>query len=145
MNNPKSNQKQTKAIRGLLSDQNKQLEHSKGYLTFLWRKILLERGISISNWERLLNAYLNRPKGGKRREGKDRSSDRNNLCKELVRPNFTWNVLMKGIRILNPISVKITFEFTWPFQQTSKHSIVIKVSDIDEVENQEDNKETPDA
>lgn len=129
------NKKPEKKIDKLLSDQSKHLSHSNGFLTFLFRKILHDQNVNVNTWNRLLNQYINRLVNGKPIEGKARSTERNNLCKEVVRSNMTWAVFLKGIRVLNPLSIRITIDIEWRAGAPSSHSIKVLISDIDKAIN----------
>lgn len=115
----------------MLSDQTKKINDSKGFLTFLFRKILHDQNITINTWNRLLDQCINRPVNGKPREGKARSTERNNICKEIVRVNMTWGVFLKGIRVLNPISIRLTVEIQWRAGAPTNHSIKIPIIDLE--------------
>lgn len=125
------NKKPEKKIDSMLSDQTKQINHSKGFLTFLFRKILHDQNITVNTWNRLLSQYINRPINGKPREGKARSTEQNNLCKEIVRSNMTWAVFLKGIRILNPIAIRLSVEIQWRAGPPTMHSVKIPIIDLD--------------
>ena len=133
--------KAEKKIHSLLADPTKQVNHSNGYLTLLWRMIMVERNISITHWDNLVRKWLDTPVAGKMREGKVRSSDRNNLCKEVVRSNMTWNVLLKILRVLNPISVDLTLTIKWRFGAPSSYTINIPIADINK-QSQEKGEQT---
>jgi len=116
-----------KKITKLLESRTKGTEFSAGMLSKLWRVILRDRDVSPSLWTRLMTNYLNDPKNNIPSEGKKRSSDRNNLNKELARPDMSWNVFYKGIMLLAPMRIKVDITLVFRTHSTT-HSITRQVN-----------------
>lgn len=121
-------------IRRVISADDKREGESKNILTKLFRRILKDRGITPSRWSQLMNRYLNDPANKIPLEGKKRSSDRNNLNKELARPNMSLNVFMKGLRLLNPVRARITLDLEWHFGITTQHVVTFAINKDDREE-----------
>lgn len=68
----------------------------------------VDLGLSaLSAWDRLMNQYINDARNCVPRNKKDQSSARGNLQKELLKPEMTWKVFLKGIRFLGITSFEI--------------------------------------
>lgn len=114
-------------IAEMLNSPTKGKEEARGLLTGLWRQILYDRQISGGLWSTLMTQYLNDPQNGVPSEGKKRSSDRNNLNKELSRQDITWNVLFKGIKLLGAVRIKLDLTMTYPSGREWTHTITKQI------------------
>ena len=124
-----------KRLEGILEDEDKLVSRANGTLSRLWRQILADQGVTWPVWNRLMDDYLNNPRNRVPRHSRGRSSTRGNLNKELSKPNMTWNNLIKGIILLNPVRAKFTMEFKWRRGTVTSHSVVFgREDDTDENE-----------
>lgn len=88
---------------------------SSSVLSRMFNKMVIDFGYSdFNSWDRLMNQYVNDARNCIPRNKKEQSSARGNLQKELLKPEMTWKVFLKGIRFLGISS----FEF----KINAKHS-----------------------
>lgn len=85
----------------LLSSADKGCWESKGVLAFLFRSMLKELRIGPSEWQNLMNRWLNDPTNGVPDNPKDRSTSRGNLDKALTNDAMTYLMFNKGVRFLS--------------------------------------------
>jgi hypothetical protein len=131
-----------KKINKILESETKAAEDSQGVLTRLWRNILKDCRVMPATWARLMTNYLNDPRNGIPAEGKKRSSDRNNLNKEVARLDMTWNVFFKGLKVLGVQRFKIEITLEWKGRDPTVHTLIKKVSNTNEpIETQTNNGE----
>ena len=57
----------------VLKDSGKMVSEAHGPLAALFRKILRDQGVSVYRWNMLISDYLNEPRNGIPKNGKDRS------------------------------------------------------------------------
>src|SRR5574343_101982 len=118
-----------KRISKLLETTHKgRLEVNVTILARLWRELLMVSNITPQAWTRMMTNYLNDPHNRIPKEGKKRSSDRNNLNKELSKPNISWNVFYKGIKLLAPFQLKIDITLIHHSGKTTTVSVLKQVS-----------------
>lgn len=98
---------------------------ARGVLAFLFRAVIHDRNIKMLEWNRKMNNFLDDPRNSIPRNGKDRSSARGNLNKELHRTRMTWKVFEKALRFLGPIRVRFEVHLTWANRETSVHHVEI--------------------
>lgn len=81
-----------------------------GVLARLYMNILNDLGIRWMRLEHLINAYVLDPRNGVSNNRKDMTTMKGNLVKDLTKSQMSWNVLMRGLKILEftEIEVKIT-------------------------------------
>lgn len=97
---------------------------ARNVLARLFRQVLRDLGIEHQMWHRLMLRYLNDKRNNIPPNGKDRSSARGNLNKELRRDRMTWKVFNdKAIPFLNPIKVRFVLEMTWANNKTTRHEL----------------------
>lgn len=94
----------------ILHDPDKKIDEARDVLSKAFRTILRESRFSVIDWNNSMPRYLEDPRNRIPQNGKDMSSARGNLSKELSRNTMTWNVFMKGLSFINPISAKLTLE-----------------------------------
>lgn len=94
----------------LLTSTDKGCWESKGVLAFLFRSMLKELRIGPSEWQNLMNRWLNDPTNGVPDNPKDRSTARGNLDKALTNDSMTFLMLNKGIRFLSYILSYVRIE-----------------------------------
>ena len=110
--------------RDILDEQDKGVNEAKGALAFLFRKILFDRNITPIGWARMMNRFLDDPRNGIPPNGKDRSSARGNLNKELRRPRMTWKVFEKAMRFLGLHGLRFEAHLRWPGATTPSGIVV---------------------
>lgn len=111
--------------RDMLSDPQKGVQHARGVLAYLFRKILMDIDLDMWRWQRLMNKFLEDPRNGIPPNGKDRSSARGNLNKELHRPRMTWKVFEKAMRFLGPVELRFEVHLKWEGGKRTKHGVNI--------------------
>lgn len=94
----------------ILHDPDKKIDEARDVLSKAFRTILREARFSVIDWNTKMPRYLEDPRNRIPQNGKDMSSARGNLSKELSRDTMTWNVFMKGMSFIDPVSVKLTLE-----------------------------------
>jgi hypothetical protein len=126
-----------KNIYSLLNSSDKKENEARNVLSKLFRRICRECNILPSRYDMLMKKYLDDPRNKIPKEGKKRSSDRNNLNKELARDDMTYNTFLKALRLLAPERVKLTVSLEWRAGIVTEHAAVFKVKDIDTTEQEE--------
>lgn len=121
-------------LNDMLSSPTKKVDEASNVLARLWRQILCHSNIGVDKWNAAMQRYLDDPRNGIPRAGKQRSSERGNLNKALCKPSITWGVFIKGIRFLAPKRVEFTVKITWFEGKTTQHSIKTDTLDDFDVE-----------
>lgn len=101
-------------------------------LARLWRNILADIGMSPIAFHERLAKYLDDPANGITKE--TRSSTRGNRLKELSRDKLTWDLIMKGLEILDPEHVDISVSLRWSKNHTTYHAIGIPMRPVEPTE-----------
>lgn len=107
----------------ILQDPDKKIDEARDVLSKAFRTILRESRFSVIDWNTNMPRYLTDTRNRIPQNGKDMSSARGNLSKELSRNTMTWNVFMKGLSFINPVSAKITLEIEF-----DKESVVLPMT-----------------
>lgn len=115
-------------ISEMLKSDDKGVSEAKGALSILFRQILLDINLSTIQWNSLMVDYLKNPRNGIPPNGRDRSTARGNLNKELRRPSMTWRNFMRGLAFLNPVKIKFEIHLTWRNKETTIHSLSLKTN-----------------
>lgn len=118
----------SKSLNKVLSSPDKEVKEAKGVLARLFRQILFEDKMNGQRWNALMVRYLNDPRNNIATNGKDRSTCRNNLNKELSRPTMTWKVFRKALHFLGIVRIRFELHIEWPFKRFSKHSLMLEVN-----------------
>lgn len=74
---------------------------SDSILANMFVNIMTDTGINFEKWDSLVNRYIRDPRNSIPNNDRDRSSERGNLRKELLKDKMTWKVFCKGMRLLN--------------------------------------------
>lgn len=115
----------------ILNNPDKGIGGARNVLARLFRQILRDMGIDQRHWHRLMLRYLNDPRNRIPPNGKDKSSARGNLNKELRRPTMTWKVFNdKAIPFLNPKRVEFDISMTWANGRTTHHKLGMDRSEM---------------
>lgn len=112
----------------MLSSTDKGAEKATGALSRLFREILKDINIQPMAWSSLMERFLDDPRNRIPRNGKDRSSARGNMNKELCRPTMTWKVFRKGLQFLGATSVRFEVHATWPNRSKTVTGINIQLA-----------------
>ncbi|MBN22751.1 MAG: hypothetical protein CL678_15810 [Bdellovibrionaceae bacterium] len=118
----------------ILHSTTKATEKARDPLAKLFRVILRDINIGVKQWGQLMELYLDNPRHRIPKNGKDRSSARGNLNKELRRSYMTWKVFMKGLSFLNIKHVRIELHATWWNRRVTIHSVGLQLNRIPEEE-----------
>lgn len=97
----------------ILNSENKEITNVTGELAFLFRKLLIQRKVSLMNWDKFMDVYLNDPTNQIPPNGKDRSSTRGNMNKALLSNNMTWKVFKKALKFIGVMKVRVEIHTTW--------------------------------
>ena len=116
--------------RDMLNEADKGISEAKNVLSRLWRQIVYDLGISPYRWGALMIRYLDDPTNKVPKNGKDRSSVRGNLNKELRRDKMTWKVFFKGLKFLSPLRIRFEVHLSWPGKPDTIHSVTIPIAEI---------------
>ncbi len=98
-----------------------------GILARLFRKILFNLRVGGKEWSSLMFDYLNDPKNMLPNNRKDQTSIRGNIAKEISRPQMTWKVFCKGLRILQVAEFELKIVITRRNGETSEHGAFVKL------------------
>lgn len=116
---------QNEKLNRVLGSTDKEVQKARGVLSRVFRKIMADVGVNTETWPRYMKHYLQDPKNRIAQNSKDISSARGNLVKELLRPEMSWKVFMKGLRFLGPKRVKLNIECEWWNGKTTVHEIPV--------------------
>lgn len=114
----------------IMASEDKAVFEANGALSKLFRKILLDLNVTQNRCGILLEQYLNDPKNGIPRNGKERSTARGNITKGLADDDMTWKVFLTNLRVLKPLKVEINVSLHWPRKVITHHSINIVTGDL---------------
>ncbi len=109
--------------RDILDARDKGISTAENLPAKLFRQVLYDLKMHPYKWGHLMRRYLTDPRNNVPQTKTDINHHRGNLNKELRKPRITFPTLMRGIRLLNPISMKLTVELTWPNRTTTVHSV----------------------
>lgn len=101
---------------------------SKLFITLLEKRIGIstagveEEATLHEKWNTLLLAYLKDPRNGIPQNSKSLSSERGNLTKEIIKPEMSWKVFVKGLRLLQVTKIEFDFKVHLYNGAVIKHS-----------------------
>jgi len=108
------------------------IREARGVLAKLYRTAMQQQVHTIETLMQKLEYYLDDPANGVPRNGKARSSERGNILKEITRPDMTWKVFLKGLKLLGVKYVRFEVHlFTEPGKRADVVSINLKLADVD--------------
>lgn len=102
---------------------------ARGILAKLWLQTMIDLGIKPTKLISLIEKYVDDPSNGVPVNGKNRSTERGNMMKQLTRPDMSWKVFLKAIRVLNPRYVRFEVHLGWRGQETI-HSVKIPIAEL---------------
>lgn len=117
MSKPPESQRVTE----LLNDHDKKINEGRNLITRLWRKILHSRRMSIAQWSKQMSLYLNDPINNIGSNPKRISQARNNLQKEILKDNMTWNNFEKAIKFIGAVKMRIRIDLHYPNGKVHHH------------------------
>lgn len=127
----------------ILAERDKGVGQARNVLARLFRQILRDLNIKHSDWHHLMLRYLNDPRNKIPPNGKDKSSARGNLNKELRRNRMTWKVFFdKAIPFLNPKKVRFIMEMEWQNGRTTRHELFINREEFQEDTSEDSDEES---
>ena len=88
-------------------------------------------GITPARVGLLVENYLNNPLNNIPKTGKERSTERGNLMKQLKADDMSIKVFLKALSVLQPKHIRFTVEFTNQRNRTTSHSIDFDVVPFD--------------
>ena len=91
-------------------------------LAQMWRKYAFKMNLTPSDFTRFMEQWLADPLNRVPRQGKERSSYRGNMVKQLTKESLTISNFLTGIRFTKPQSAKIIIEIV--DQKGQQHVIV---------------------
>ena len=115
-------------FRKLLTLPDKGVSLTRDPLAKLFRRALMENQVTIWWADELMKRYLNEPSNHIPNDSGARSSARGNLYKELAADRMTFNVLVKGLKFLNPMSVAFNLTIQWTPSRSTTHTIEMPIS-----------------
>ena len=128
----------------ILQDPLKKVSEVTNSLAALFRIILMDKEIKIPEWNKLVNAYLDNPQNDVKKNGKDRSSARGNLQKEVFRNSITFKVFRKALLVLNPKSITLTVTLEWRNGVKTIHSTFLNNNNAVQIDEEEPDYEPED-
>lgn len=131
----------TEKLKTMLASPDKGMSSAEGVLSRLFRQILADNNVGAYAWNNLMERYLNDDRNGIPKNGKDRSSARGNLGKELSRPAMTWKVFRKALQFLGARRIKFTVECEWSNRRRTVHSVNLDLGATDPGDAEEDREE----
>lgn len=100
-------------------------EGDVGVLAYLFRSLCEQSGRDYTNLSSEIDAYLNNPKYRVKSQGRQKGNDKGNLKRELVRDEITFDVLLKGLRALNPAVTHFEVTLHWTESRKTVHPLRI--------------------
>lgn len=107
---------------------------TKGVISRLWRNILFDLDMNVLMWSKLMNEYLMDRRNRIPNNRRDMASIQGNLTKELQRPEMTWKVFCKGLRLLRVVKFDIAIKLYRSNRQVSIHQITVNLYDQESME-----------
>lgn len=117
--NKESNQP---AIMQMLTERYKSIQSARSVLSRMFRQMLMDLDVSLFSYDRLMQKYLDDPNNDIPKSGKDRSTARGNLSKQLYSDPMTFKTFLKGIKFLGATHVKFEIHLTRK-KKTTVHTV----------------------
>lgn len=106
-------------------------------LAKFYRNIMDQANIDLERFHALMTAWLNNPENGIPKDVKTRSFVRGNLTKALSEPDMTWKTFIKGLLLMEPITIELRVRVTVQNKTgrekltTLESNLIIPCKDID--------------
>lgn len=124
-----------KNLQEILEDPSKKVTQTTNAMARLFRLILKENNIGYGQLSSNINRYLERQQTAVARGKKAQSRERGNLVKELSNDSLTFNNFIKGLHVLNPVSVELAVTIRWRRGAITRHAVEMNISNGSELEN----------
>lgn len=125
-----NNEEDKISVNTILTDSFRSIVKARGPLSRLYRIILADLKIGPMVWDRLMERYLDDPNNHIPKSGKQRSTERGNLSKQLTSDPMSIKGFLKGMKFLGATRLKITVEITRR-KETSVHSVELEMASAD--------------
>lgn len=129
----------SKDLNRLLNLHNKGVTEARDPLARLYRQILWDVGMTMTDLNNLMTRWLDNPRNKIDMDGKSRSTERGNIIQELTRANMTLKVFVKRLRLLPIVRIRLIVEAEWENKNITTHSVVVQLN-----EEIDDGEATPD-
>jgi len=100
---------------------------SNGVLSRLFRQMLWDLNINVSQFGSLLQNYVLNPHNGIPDNKKDQISARGNMAKELSKTQMTWKVFCKALRFLGIAKIDFSLKAYHYDGRTTLHSTTVNM------------------
>lgn len=87
---------------------------SVGVLSAMFRKILTERNVGPSAWDRLMTRYMDDPRLAAQGDTRERTSLRSNMNNALTDRDMTIKTFLRGLAFLRPVKIAFAICLTFP-------------------------------
>lgn len=94
--------------REMMEDEDKLMDRSGSPLTYLFRQVLRELGISVTFWNNRLTRYLKSPLSRCPKNSKDIGQERNNFNRAVAKNEITFKTFLKALHILGPVKYSMS-------------------------------------
>lgn len=131
-----------KVLQDMLADPEKKTNETNNGLARLFRGILYDLNVDWGRLNRDINRYFDRQQLEVKRSVKEQTRERGNLIKELCGDALTWKNFVKGIQVLNPVSMELQVTLKWRKGIETVHKVNLNVANINQPDD-EDDEEIP--
>ena len=125
----------------ILKDPNRCVSHTRGVggiLARLWRIILFETNVNVSNFENLCGNFVLRARRGLIDANVKNYFNKGNLRRELAKPSMTFKVFVKALKVLEVVSFTITIELQHRRGKITTHSTKVDTATFELMEHDEE-------
>lgn len=98
-------------------------------LANLFRRTIIDLGISLQQWSFLLNRYITDPRNGIPANARDQSVARGNMQKEFFKNTMTWKFFYRAMKVLGAVRFEISITFHHANGTKTVHSEMVEVND----------------
>lgn len=109
--------------RDILTEEDRGVGTAENLPAKMFRTILFDLGMHPHRWGWLLSRYLSDPRNNIPQTQKAIYETRGNMNKELRKERITFPNLLRGIRVLNPRSMKFHIELEWWSGKSTVHTV----------------------
>ena len=132
-----------KNLQHIIDKQDKAINESTNILARLFRTILRDLNIPYSSLVHSIDLYLDKQQLAVKRSTKEQTREKGNLVKELGNNSLTIKNFVKGLQVLNPVSVEFQVSLKWRRGQITVHRVELNMRDggLETTENKDDDDE----
>lgn len=127
-----------KVLQDILSDAEKKTNETTNGLARLYRGILYDLNVDWPRLNRDITRFLDRQQTEVERSSKEQTRERGNLVKELCGDALTWKNFVKGIQVLNPVSMEIQVTLKWRRGIETIHKTNLNIGGLSPDNNEEE-------